>query len=78
MKQYRHNYRVFETTLLPSNQFEVILITNPDPPSDRRRPDRVTTAACIGNLRLIVDWAHMDTFAVGKNFTLTLEERETA
>jgi hypothetical protein len=74
MKKFRHEYRVFETTLLPSNQFEVILITNPDPQSDRRRIDRVTTSSCIGNLRVIVDWAHMDTFAVGKKFALTLEE----
>lgn len=77
MKRFRHEYRVFEASKLPSNQYEVILISNPEPTSDRRRVDRVTTASCIGNLRLIVDWAHMETFSVGKTFALVLEEKVT-
>jgi hypothetical protein len=76
--RFVHEYRVFEIEPTSRTQFEVTLISNPDSPGDRRRPDRVTTGPCMGNLRLVVDWQHIDRFAVGKNFTLMLEERGNA
>lgn len=77
-KTFRHDYRVFEVQQTTGAQFEVILISNPEPNSDRRRPDRISTGPCMGRVRLVVDLAHVDTFAKGKQFTMVLEEKVTA
>jgi hypothetical protein len=77
-KLFRHDYRVFEVQQTTGAQFEVTLISNPEAASDRRRPDRISTGTCMGSVRLVVDMAHMDTFAKGKHFTVVLEEKVTA
>jgi hypothetical protein len=78
LKTFRHDYRVFEVQQTTGVQFEVTLISNPEPASDRRRTDRVSTGQCMGRLWLLVDMAHIDTYAVGKHFTIVLEEKVTA
>lgn len=78
MKSFKHDYRVFEAIPTLGAQIEVTLVSSPDPTTDRHRPDRVTTGACMGRLRLIVDMAHIDTFAAGNKFTLELTEKVAA
>lgn len=75
MKTFRHNFRVFETHPTTGAQIEVILVSMIEPGSDRRRKDRVTTGQCMGKIRLVADMSFIDTFAVGKQFSVEITEK---
>jgi hypothetical protein len=76
MKSFTHDFRVFEVSPSSGAQFEIVLVSMVEPASDRRRLDRVTTGQLMGKVRLIVDLAHADSFELGRQFTLTLQEKE--
>jgi hypothetical protein len=76
MKTFRHDFRVFEATPTSGAQIEVTLLSSPEPDADRKSADRVSTGTCMGRIRLFVDMAFIDIFALGKKFTVTLQERE--
>lgn len=72
MKQFRHTFRVFEAETTTGCQIDVTLVPAKD--SDQKRVDRVTTGQFMGTIRLIADMTFIDTFEVGKEFTLELTE----
>jgi hypothetical protein len=72
-RAYRHKFRVFEVEPVSKVQVEVVLISSPDSPDERKRDDRLTSGVCVGSLRLLVDRTQMDAFAVGTNFLIVLQ-----
>jgi hypothetical protein len=75
VKTFRHNFRVFEVAHVGGAQMEVVLVSMIEPASDRRRADRVSTGQAMGKIRFVVDMRFVDTFAVGKQFSVEITEK---
>lgn len=69
---FRHQFRVYEVEPAGPALLEITLLSCPESEQEKQRNDRVSTAQCMGKVRIFVDAKLRDKFEPGTNFTLEM------